>query len=299
MSPKRKKDTKKGSRKSQLPPAKPPKGKRPQLLRSVRSWTNLYIVGHGLPVELPQEIVDQIIDELSSTLDLKSSSLIGPEWTQRSQQKLLQHVVVTPANVELWLSRPETTAEKMSRFVTKFALRGDPNSSMPWDDPSTLTQLIKSLASSSIQSLTIISFSMRRFRKASLFRCFELIAESLCSLELRFLRICSPALTFLISMFPNLDDIFLERISTTSMTWSNRSYEFEYIPSFAGTFEYLDIDDDIRPALLSWILEYPLWFHTISPGMLKRNDVPMFAKLMENCAATLKEIPHVMFDAGE
>jgi len=208
--------------------------------------------------------------------------------------------VVTPANVKLWLGRPETTVDKMSRLVTKFALRGNQNSSsVPWDDPSTLTQLIKSLASSPIQSLTIVPFSMRQFRKASLFRCFEPIAESLCSLELRFLETCSPALTFFISMFPNLDDILLERINPTPMTWSNRGYEFEYIPSFAGTFEYLDVDDDIRPALLSWILEYPLWFHTISPGMLKRDDVPMFAKLVENCAATLEEIPHVMFDAGE
>ena len=169
---------------------------------------------------------------------------------------------------------------------------------MPWDDPLTLTRLIVSLSWSPIQHLTIIPFDMCQFRRGSLLQCFEPLVESLCSLELRFLRTCSQALTFLISMFPNLDDIFLERISATTMTWPKGEHEFEDIPSFAGTFEYLDIYHGIRPALLSWIMEFPLWFHTISPGMLKRDDLPMFAKLVEICAPTLREIPHVMFDAG-
>lgn len=99
-------------------------------------------------------------------------------------------------------------------------------------------------------------------------------------------------------MFPNLDDIFLERVNTTPMTWIHGEYDSEYIPSFAGTLEYLDLYDGTRPAFLSWIMGYPLWFHTISPGMLAKVDVPVFAELVTMCAPTLQEIPHVMFEAG-
>jgi hypothetical protein len=250
---------------------------------------------------MPQEIIDQIVDELTSNLDLKSSSLISRAWTSRSQQKLFRHITLAPTDIKPWLSRSKPTAAAVNPWITKFELRDNPQnegSTMPWDHPLTLSRLISPLASSPIQHLTIIPFNMRLFRKSSLFRCFEPVAGSLCSLELRFLKTCSQALTFLISMFPNLDDILLERISAIFMTWPKGEHGFEDIPSFAGTFEYLDIYDGILPALLSWIMEFPLWFHTISPGMLKRDDVPMFAKLVEICASTLQEIPHVMFDAG-
>lgn len=250
------------------------------------------------PIKLSQELIDQIIDELPSN-DLKSSSLVARAWTRRSQQKLFRRIVLSPADVKPWLKRTEETVAVMAPWITRFELRGNRSGTMPWDEPSILTQVIQSLVSSPIQHLTITPFHMGRFRRAGvIFRCFEPIADSLCSLELRFITTCTRALTFLISMFPNLDDIFLERVDVTRMKWINDGYDFEYIPSFSGTFEYLDLYGGTRPVFLSWIMGFPLWFHTISPGMLGKDDVPVFAKLVEMCASTLREIPHVMFDAG-
>ena len=242
-----------------------------------------------------------IIDDVSSNLDLKSCSLLGRAWIPRSQKKLFQHIILAPAKVNLWLSRTKDTAAAMAPWIIKFELRADKNSDsrpLPWDRPSILTQLIGSLASSPIKHLTIAPFHMGRFRKTPLVRCFEPIVNSLCSLELRFIKTCTPALTFLISMFPNLDDIFLECVNTTPMTWARGGHDFEHIPSFAGTLEYLDLYGGTRPAFLSWIMEFPLWFHTIYPGMLAKHDVPVFAKLVAMCAPTLRVIPHVMFDGG-
>jgi len=252
------------------------------------------------PIRLSQELIDQIIDEISSNVDLKSSSLVSGAWTRRSQKKLFRHITLTPGDVKPWLRRTEETAEAMAPWIIKFELRGDVNrrSGMSWDDPLVLKRLIGSLALSPIQHLTITPFHMGRFRKDTLTQCFKSITNTLCSLELRFLKTHTPALTCLISMFPNLDDIFLERVNTTPMFWVHEEDDSKYIPTFAGTFEYLDLYDGTRPAFLSWIMGYPLWFHTISPGMLTRDDVPVFAELVTMCAPTLREIPHVMFEAG-
>ena len=169
---------------------------------------------------------------------------------------------------------------------------------LPWANPALLTRLIGSLASSPIQHLTIIPFHMGRYRKVPLVRCFEPITNSLRSLELRFLRTCVQALTFLISMFPHLDDIFLERVNPIHMTWAHGGHDFEHTPSFAGIFEYLDFDASTRLAFLRWITGFPLRFHTISPDMLTKDDIIVFRRLLVMCAPTLREIPHVMFDAG-
>jgi len=253
------------------------------------------------PVVLPQELIDKIVDNLSSNLDLKSCSLVGRAWALRCQQKLFQHIILGPSSVERWLRRPGGTATKMAPWITKFELRVDKDSdpsTIAWNNPWILTRLIGSIAASPIRHLTITPFHMGRFRKNPLIRCFEPIANSLRSLELRSIETSSSAMTFLLSMFPHLDDIFLEHIAPVYVTWARGGHEFEHVPSFAGTFEYLDLYGDTRQALLSWITRFPLRFHTISPGMLMKDDIPIFTKLLTMCAPTLREIPHIMFDAG-
>lgn len=53
-----------------------------------------------------------------------------------------------------------------------------------------------------------------------------------------------------------------------------------------------------RPALLSWIINSPLRFHTVTPGVLMEGDLPVFVKLMEVCAPTLLETPLVNMRDG-
>ena len=250
---------------------------------------------------LPQELFGKIVDKISSNFDLKSCSLVGRAWARHCQQKLFQHVIVGPADAEPWLWRTKRTATKMAPWITKFELRADKDSdpsTIAWNNPSILTRLIESIAESPVRHLTITTFNMGRYRKNPLIRCFEPIANSLRSLELRFVGTCSSAMTFLLSMFPHLDDIFLEHIEPLYMSWARGGHVFEHAPSFAGTFEYVDLYGDIRPALLSWITSFPLRFHTISPGMLMRDDIPIFTKLLTTCAPTLREIPFIMFDNG-
>jgi len=242
-----------------------------------------------------------IVDDLSSNLDLKSCSLVGQAWAIRSQKKLFQHIILGPTNVQAWLHRTKRTAEKMGPWIIKFELRADRDSepgANPWDSPSVLTRLIGSIAASPTRHLTITPFLMGRFRKNSLIRCFEPVANSLRSLELRFVETCSSAMTFLISMFPHLDDIFLEHVVPMPMTWARGGHDFQHVPNFAGTFEYLDLYGDLRITLPTWVLNFPLRFHTVSPGMLMREDIPTFTRLVTMCAPTLQEIPYIMFDNG-
>ena len=251
------------------------------------------------PMKLFQELIDEIIDHLSTNLDLNSASLIGKAWTRRSQQKLFKRVILTPSDLMPWFCRTEETAAAMAPWITEVELRGDTWGSVPWAKPSTLARFMESLASSPIQHLTITPFNMERLENTSLVRCFEPIAEPLRSLKLRYLKTCAPALTFLVSLFPNLDDILLEWANAKPMSWTCGEHDSKYIPSFSGTLEYLALLNGIRPAFLSWLMEHPLRFHTISPGMLTEDDIPAFSKLVEMCAPTLKDIPHIKFYAGK
>ena len=250
-------------------------------------------------MKLSQELIDEIIGHLSTKFDLKSASLIGRAWTRRSQQKLFRRVVLTPSDLVPWFCRTEETAAAMAPWITEVELEGDTWSSMPWAQPSILIRLMESRASSPIQHLTIAPFNMEQFEKTSLVKCFEPIAESLRSLNLRYIKTCAPALTFLVSMFPNLDDILLGWAYVKPMSWKCVGCDPKYIPSFAGTLEYLSLLNGIRPTFLSWLMEHPLRFHTISPGMLTEDDIPVFSKLVEICAPTLKDIPHMKFCAGK
>ena len=250
---------------------------------------------------LPQELADKIVDNLSSNVDLKSCSLVGRAWALHAQPKLFRHIILDPDGAEQWLYRTQRTITKMAPWIIKFELRADKDtdpSTIAWSTPSLLTRMIGSIAASKIQHLTITPFHMGRYRKNPLIRCFEPIANSLRSLELRFVGTSSSVVTFLLSMFPHLDDIFLEHIEPIYMSWARGGHEFEHAPSFAGTFEYVDLYGDIRAVLLSWITRFPLRFHTISPGMLMREDIPIFMKLLAMCAPTLREIPQILFDNG-
>ena len=258
------------------------------------------------PVKLPQELIDQTIDEISSNLDLKSSSLVSRAWTRRSQKNLFRCITLAPTDVELWLSRSEATAASISPWITEFHLSGYLDVSIsgfpvPWEEPSILMRLIESLASSPIQHLRITRFNMVSFEETTMVRCFEPIVDSIRSLELRSLCTCTTALTFFISMFPNLDDLFLEGppIFTTCTMRSNRgSYDPNHTPSFAGTFKYPAFIRGFLPTFLSRMVGFPLRFHTVCPGMLEKDDIPEFAELVKACAPTLREVRFLPFFRG-
>ena len=142
---------------------------------------------------LPPELVNEVIDDISDNALLKPFSLMSRSWSYPARSRLFHHVRVRPEEVEDWLSRPPESVQRMAPHIAKFELqgrRGGPlvEPSFRWDDSEgILTRVIKP------------------------------ICHSLRSLELQNLVTCADAVRYFISLFPDLDDLYIDDVFPASI----------------------------------------------------------------------------------
>ena len=79
-------------------------------------------------------------------------------------------------------------------------------------------------------------------------------------------------------MFPHLDDIFLEYVTPVYNTWAHGGTRIQVYPQLR--WDYLSY---------RWMPGFPLKFHTIPPGMLAKDEIPIFTKLVTMCVPTYEE----------
>ena len=79
-------------------------------------------------------------------------------------------------------------------------------------------------------------------------------------------------------MFPHLDDIFLEYVTPVYNTWAHGGTRIQVYPQLR--WDYLSY---------RWMPGFPPKFHTISPGMLAKDEIPIFTKLVTMCVPTYEE----------
>ena len=69
---------------------------------------------------IPQDIIDEILDYLAADSDsqsLQSCVLVSKSWAQSRQRSLFHTVVITPRNVDRWLTRFPVPEESPARHV--------------------------------------------------------------------------------------------------------------------------------------------------------------------------------------
>jgi hypothetical protein len=252
---------------------------------------------------LPQELVNEVIDSLSDNADLKACSLVSRSCAHPARNQLFHHIRVFPEEAKTWLSRPPESVQRMAPHIVKFELPDRRPSSLVrpssscWDDSEgLLTRMISSLLLSPVQWLRIESLGTGGFNETTLEQCFEPIYRSLRSLELNNLAACADATRFLISLFPDLDDLYIGDVLPASMQaaqgWSGCG--IRYSPRLSGMFEFLNpngVEDDSE--LLASIVSLSPKFHAISPGIITSLNRDVVQRLMEVCAETVESVPFV------
>ena len=247
---------------------------------------------------LPQELISEVIDNLSRNVDVEVCSLVGRSWGYPARKRLFHHVRVRPEGVEDWLSRPRESVQRMAPHIAKFELsdwtrsRGTP--AFCWGDTeSLLTRLISSLVPSPVQWLRIESFGIMGFSKATLERCFEPISYSLHSLELGNLTACPDATRYLISLFPNLDDLHIGNILPTPTPSGWAGCGVNHSPKLSGTLQFFNTEGADDSGFFPSIASLSPRFRSISPGNITSSNWNAVRGLMEACAETVESVPLV------
>jgi hypothetical protein len=241
---------------------------------------------------LPQELVNEVFNGLRDNASLETCSLVSKSWAYPARNRLFHRLRLRPEEVEDWLSRPPESVQRMAPHIVRFELqdrRGNPlvEPSFRWDDSKgILTRVISSLLSSPVRWLRIESFGTGGFSKTTLERCFEPIYRSLRSLELHNLAVCADAARYLISLFPNLDDLHIgDLLPVLTQEWSERG--IKYSPRLSGTFEFFDRGRyRSEPKIFASIVSFSPKFHTI---VIKNLDWNVL-ELMEACAKTVESV---------
>jgi len=250
-------------------------------------------------IPLPQDIIDEFIDNLSRNVDMTTCTLIGRSWGYPARKPLFHRVRVCPAGVESWLSRPLESVQRMAPHIVKFEL-ADYWVRLPgappfcWEDTeSLLTRLISSLALSPVQWLRIESFGINGFTKATIEQCFEPIRHSLRSLELDNLTACPDATRYLISLFPHLDDLYIGSVlpmpTLPAPEWTN--CEVKHSPKLSGTLRFSTTTDMGNSGLFLRIASLSPRFRVFSPGMITKSSSDAVQGLIEACAETAESVP--------
>lgn len=231
---------------------------------------------------------------------MKACSLVGRSWGYPTRKRLFRHVRVCPEEVEDWLSRPPESVQRMAPHIIKFELsdwtrsRGTPP--FRWEDTKNLlTRLISSLAPSPVQWLRIESFGINGSSKATLEQCFEPICHSLRSLKLGNLTACPDATRYLISLFPNLDNLHIGNVFPTSTQppsdWVGCGVK--HSPKLSGTLQFFNTEGTDDSGFFTSIASLSPGFRTISPGNITNLNWNAVRRLMEACAETVELMPLV------
>ena len=251
-------------------------------------------------IYLPQEMVKEVIDQLSHNDDLAACSLVSRSWGYPARKRLFHHICIYPEEVDDWLSRPHESIERMAPHIVKLELT-DHSTSAPrtppffWEGSGLLTLLISSLATSPVRWLSIRTFDVVGFNKTTLEQCFEPIAHSLRSLVLHNLVTCPGATRYLISLFPNLEDLHTGNISSTSAQLASRwvGCGTKHSPKLCGTLEFYSAVSKGDAELLAGIVSLSPRFRVISPVEVTTSNWGAMRGLMEACAGTLESVPLV------
>ena len=245
----------------------------------------------ALSNHFPQELVDEVIDNLDSSRDLRACSLVSSKWLERSRRKLFANVCLNTWNFDRWQRNIPPGPNGISTYVRSLALRQaksiislEPETLMGIMDHLTSFRRLKSL---SLQDVGFDDF----FDGPSLTECFGHFGRSVRSLYLHCIKTNIGTLLFFVNLFPNLDHL---TISSPNLT-SGATQQPERVLPLRGTLRLTHLGAGCH-TILSGILLIPLRLEEISITHCQIVDSKILDGLISKCAPTLKklELSHVI-----
>ena len=250
-------------------------------------------------IYLPQEMIKEIVDNLSHHTDLETCSLVSRSWAYPARKHLFHHIRIYPEEADDWLSRPPESTQRMAPHIVKFELLDHWASTprMPpfrWEGSGDLlTRLISSLSPSPIRWLRIRSFGIWGFNQTTLEQCFEPISHSLRSLVLDSLVTCPDATRYLISLFPNLDNLRTDKVFSVPTQFASGwvGCGTKHSPRLSGMLLFYSAASPDGAELLANVVSLSPRFRMIFPVEVTSSNWGTMRELVEACAETLEAVP--------
>ena len=240
---------------------------------------------------LPQEIIDEIIDDLAFDFaTLKSASLVQKSWTPQSHRRLFHYVPFYSLNrLERWSLSISPDPDGIASYTRTILFSYDTR--RPWIEPANLDRFLDHFRSfTRVERLVISGLETDKFDAASTVHYFGHFAATVKSLDLG-TAIGTPASLFsFICAFPLVDDLAIElpNVVGGSVNFGEVARP-PSMPSFRGKIRLLDMGSGSTP-LVELLCTFPLYFHTIWVSSRGAGGLPQLAKLVNKCGKTLRSL---------
>jgi hypothetical protein len=244
--------------------------------------------------QFPQELVDEVIDNLNNPRDLRACSLVSSKWVERSRRKLFANVALNTWNFDKWRRNIPPGPNGISAYARSLTLRQarsivslEPETLMGIMDHLTSFQRLKALF------LHDVNFD-DLFDGPSLTQCFGHFGGSVESLRLHRVRTDMSTMLFFIGLFPNLDHL---AISSPILLSSGETEVPKGPLPLRGTLQLCGLGTT-SSTLLQGIILIPLRLDGISVTHSQIADSGILNRLIEACAATLKKVELAHLTSG-
>lgn len=247
----------------------------------------------AMSIQIPQELVDEVIDNLNNPRDLRACSLVSSEWLDRSRRRLFANVSLNTWNFDQWRKNIPPGPDGISAYVRSLTLRQA--RSIVSLEPETLMGIMDHLTS--FQRLNVLLLHDVNFDDLfdgqSLTQCFGHFGDSVQSLHLHGITADMGTMLFFISLFPNLNHLSIG----SPILSSGKTGIPKGVPPLRGTLQLSGLGAT-SCSLLQGILLIPLSLEEISVTHSQIPDSTVLDKLIETCAPTLKKVELVHLTSG-
>ena len=241
--------------------------------------------------KFPQELVDEVIDNLNNPRDLRACSLVSSKWLERSKRRLFASVALNTWNFDQWRRNVTPGPNGVSAYVRSLTLRQA--RSIVSLEPETLMGIMDHLTSfRRLKTLLLHDVNFDDlFDGESLSQCFGHFGASVKSLQLHGVRTDMRTLLFFIGLFPNLN-----LLTVGSPILSIGETE---APTGAPPLQgILRLSGLRNSTLLQGILLIPLHLEEISVTHSRIADSGVLNQLIEACSPTLKKVELAHLTSG-
>ena len=240
---------------------------------------------------LPQEIVDEIIDNLAFDFaTLNSASLVQKSWTHRARRRLFYFVpIYSLGRLLQWSLSISPDPDGVASYTRTILLSYDTRRS--WIEPANLDMFFDHFRSfTSVERLVISGLESSKFNATSTAHYFGHFTATVQSLQLG-TAIGTPASLFsFISAFPLVDDLAIELPSLVGGGANlGEVTRPASVPRFRGKIRLLDMVCESSP-LVELLCTLPLHFHTVWVSSRDAGRLPQLAKLVSKCGKTLRSL---------
>lgn len=243
--------------------------------------------------QFPQELVDEVIDNIDNPRDLRACSLVSSKWLERSRHRLFANVALNTWNFDQWRRNITPGPNGISAYVRSLALRQA--RSIISLEPETLMGVMDHLTSFrrlKVLLLQDVNFD-DLFDGPSLTRCFGHFGVSVKSLHLHGIRTDMSTMLFFITLFPNLD-----HLTVSSPILSSGETEVpKGVHPLRGTLRLSGLGAT-SSTVLQGILLIPLHLEEISVTHSRITNPGVLNRLIETCARTLVKVELAHLTSG-